>query len=324
MNSPAQSKRFVILALILLTPLLVLMCSHYSTSNILQFSYDNEHVRTDSVLTELNVISYNVFLRPKLVSRSDFTVERAREIGRWLAGSDADVVALQEAWHGPAVRALIEQTSDEFPYYVGDQPGRFGFKLVSGGMLLLSKWPIKSVRSMTYDDCYGFDCRAAKGAIDAVIQLNDSSRIHLVTTHLDAGEEVKDRRSRASQLAQLRNFIGEIDQNRHPMLITGDFNINSLAGNTEFDRLVDILGVQDYPVENPSTINCELETSVFCEEPAIPKRLDYIFARNRGNRLIRAETLHLKHATDRIDQFVKYLSDHRAVWAKFQLGKELF
>lgn len=324
MKSFALSKKFVILALFLLTPLLVLMCSHYSTSSILQFSYEGEVTHTDSTLSELNVISYNVFLRPRLISRSDYAVERAREIGKWLADSDADVVALQEAWNEPAVRALIDQTSDEFPYYVGDQPGRFGFKLVSGGMLLLSKWPIASVRSMTYDDCYGFDCRAAKGAIDAVIQLNDSSRIHVVTTHLDAGEEVKDRRSRTSQLAQLRQFISDIDQNGHPILITGDFNINSLAGDTEFDRLVDILDVQDYHVENPSTINCELETSIFCEEPAIPKRLDYIFARNRDNRLIRAETLHLKHATDRIDQFVKYLSDHRAVWAKFQLGKELF
>ncbi|MBD3276462.1 MAG: hypothetical protein GF372_14190 [Candidatus Marinimicrobia bacterium] len=324
MNTLAPSKRIVILALFLLTPPLVLMCSHYSASSIFQFAYDTELTNADSTISELNVISYNVFLRPRLVSRSDYAVERAREIGRWLAESGADVVALQEAWHGPAVHALIEQTSDEFPYYVGDQPGRFGFKLVSGGMLLLSKWPITSVRSMTYNDCYGFDCRAAKGAMDAVIQLNDSSRIHVVTTHLDAGEEVKDRMSRASQLTQLRQFIGAIEQNGHPILITGDFNINSLAGDTEFDRLVDILGVQDYPVENPSTINCELETSIFCEEPAIPKRLDYIFTRNRGEMLIRAETLHLKHATDRIDQFVRYLSDHRAVWAKFQLGKELF
>ncbi len=324
MISKFLSRRTAITVLILLSFTLVLMCSHQYPSTILRFSHDGDSVRPETTLDELNIISYNVFLRPRLISTSEYTLDRAREIAKWLNNTEADVVTLQEAWNRKAVNALLNAVAEKFPYSVTDQPGRFGLKLISGGMLVLSRWPIEKVQTIAYEDCYGFDCRAAKGALHAVINLNDSTRINVVTTHLDAGEKPKDRQVRASQLNQLRQFVDVIAQSGDPLLITGDFNINSLAVDTEFYELMDVLDVDDYHVQEPSTINCDLETSIFCDEPVIPKRIDYIFARNRGDNLIRAETLHLKHATDKIDQFVRYLSDHRAVMARFKLRRDHF
>jgi endonuclease/exonuclease/phosphatase family metal-dependent hydrolase len=264
---------------------------------------------------ELHVLSYNVFLRPKPISARDYTQERAKQIGQWLAGADVDIAALQEAWDPDAVSLILEEVKDKLPYFVVGQPGRATTKLTSGGLLILSRWPIEQMRTLVYDQCNWTDCLATKGAVHVVIHLATNSYLNFVTTHLDAGKYDRDYKARATQVEQLRQFIAQIDSNVGPTLIAGDFNVDALTGDGEYELLTSTLAVEPDATAMLSTINCDLEESISCEAPQAPRHIDYIFIRSGEQQLSLSETRQVPLATNAIDAHVRYLSDHRAVLA---------
>lgn len=272
---------------------------------------------------EINVLSYNVFFRPGPIRPYDYTYERAEKIGEWMADSDLDIVAIQEAWNSEAVSTVLEKTADSHPYYAADQPPRGEKRILSGGLILLSKWPITEKRVLEFDDCYNDDCYVTKGALHAVVQISENYYLNVVNTHLESESAPGDLLAREAQIDQLAHFVSEIDETTGPIIIAGDFNIDYLGSPEDYQAMVSTLGVEDYIVEDVSTKNCNTEDAVFCEKPLTSNRLDYIFLKSGENRLSRKETVHLSLETDEIEGGVRYLSDHRAVEALFYLRNGL-
>lgn len=259
-------------------------------------------------------------MRPEPISNRDYTGERAALIGQWIERAEVDIVALQEAWEPDAVSLLLEAVADEFPYYASDRPVRKFGRIISGGLLILSRWPIEEVQTVVYDSCHLADCLAAKGATHARIRIAEDAYLNLVVTHLDAGSAARDRQVRARQIEQLRQFLEGIDGQAGPLLIAGDFNIDSLADDGEYEILTASLGIETNAPPDASTVNCELESSIFCETPVPAKQIDYIFTTSGERRLLPNKAQIFPQATDAIDGKVKYLSDHRAVWATFEIS----
>lgn len=264
---------------------------------------------------ELRVLTYNVFLRPEPISFGDQTSCRAQRIGGWLARADADIVALTETFHPDDVSSLMRRAADRFPHRVVSQPSGSGLLGVSGGLSILSRWPIEASRTLTYSSCSGpfSDCVAAKGAVHAVLRVAEHARVNVVATHLDAGGWRGDRKARAAQLAELRAFVDEIDPAVGPTIVLGDFNIDALADGGEYEELLERLGVRAHSVDQPSTLNCK--TTIRCEEPVPAERLDYIFTHAADRRLQRRSTEHLPMEDPACG--ARFLSDHRAVRATF-------
>lgn len=262
----------------------------------------------------LQVMTYNVFLRPEPVSFGDETRCRARRIGSWLADSELDFVALTETFQPDDVRTLSSLSKNRFPHQVLRQPqgGALG---ISGGLSLLSRWPIESTRTIRYDECSGTfsDCVAAKGALHAVVRVSQNERVNVVATHLDAGGSASDRTARAAQIEQLRTFLDEVDQELGPTIVLGDFNIDALNGDGEYEEMMLALALAPSKVDAPSTLNCS--TSIWCHEPVPDEQLDYVFTRTAEKRLQREVTYH--HPMEDAACGARYLSDHRAVLAGF-------
>lgn len=279
---------------------------------------DENSIVPENSQDELHVLSYNVFLRPGPISQTDYPIDRARLIGKWTKNANVDIVALQEAWQPAALSLLLDEIGGKLPYFVVNQPPKGPNKVDSGGLAIFSRWPIVDTRTLVYDDCNLDDCLAAKGAVHAVVQISENASLNVVTTHLDAGGSIGDRDARASQVRQLSQFLAEIDRNSGPIVIMGDFNIDSLSDNGEYEMLIDALGVEDYVVSDISTKNCDGLEFIYCEEPAIPARIDYVFTLSGKQRLVRKETQHLPLVTGEINEYVKYLSDHRAVLVTFE------
>jgi endonuclease/exonuclease/phosphatase family metal-dependent hydrolase len=265
---------------------------------------------------EVRVLSYNVFLRPGPVNFLDEARCRAGRIGNWLNNAQVDIVALAETFEPGDVSTLVGKTRSRFPYRVVSQPEGSGLLGVSGGLSILSRWPIEETRTLTYDECSGAltDCVANKGAVHAVVRVSENARVNVVATHLDAGSWDGDREARAAQLRQLREFIDEIDTDVGPVLVLGDFNIDALAGNGEYQDLLAALDVGDAHPAPPSTLNCRM--SISCDEPTTARRLDYVFTGHGEDRLVRKATRHLPLADDTCGS-AHFLSDHRAVLATF-------
>ncbi|MGM0557753.1 MAG: sphingomyelin phosphodiesterase [Myxococcota bacterium] len=259
----------------------------------------------------LDILSYNVFLRPSSISTKDSTDCRGREIGMTLSALDADIVALQEAWQVNAVASMIEESEDALPFRVVNKPEAALLRTSSGGLSILSRWPVEDVRTMRYDRCHGEDCLATKGVLHAIIRVSSSHRINVVNTHLDSGEESGDREARADQLDQLREFVAEIDPSTGPIVVLGDFNVDAIAAVDEYETLVSRLRANEDFDLGLSTVNCA--TNVSCNRLTEPEQLDYVFTRNGENRLFRYETRYLPLATSACGGEVNFLSDHRAV-----------
>ena len=205
----------------------------------------------DSV-NRLNVLSYNIFGRPFVVSH-DGQVERScripGEIFSQIANSsDIDVIVIQEAFTpgcrtGADLRTLLAFYG--WPYStrtVGTEAG----KLANGGVFVASKWPIDASAEEVYSECSGPDCLAAKGVVYARIRKTaggDIRHFSLFGTHLNAGPGAAQARVRLEQAKQLHAFI--VKQNipaSEPALVAGDLNVDNLHKTTEVKALLAALG----------------------------------------------------------------------------------
>ena len=298
--------------------------------------WDNWDAPHDIVLparppAQLTVVSYNVFLLPKIAREDDeHPGERAAVMARQLGGLGADVVALQETW-AKAVGDLVEGVEGALPVRVVGKPGG-AFKCprawpaeaclvaevqTSGGLTILSRWPIRKVSTLEYASCHGDDCLANKGALHVVVQVSAGASVQLVTTHLDAGDEPGDVRARASQLRQLRGFINTLDLDDGPLVLLGDLNIDSRARDSdEYDDLLGTLDVRDTIADKAAN---SVNGTIYCD-PALLKRrrLDYIVTRSGESGLVRRATHYISMASAAVGDPVCYLSDHKLIMATFE------
>lgn len=64
-----------------------------------------------------------------------------------------DIVTLQEAWEAEAVSTLIEEASDELPYFVIEQPAKQAETGTYSRLAVLLRGPIEEARTLIYGDC---------------------------------------------------------------------------------------------------------------------------------------------------------------------------
>ncbi|MFB6264892.1 MAG: hypothetical protein ABEL76_14915 [Bradymonadaceae bacterium] len=178
----------------------------------------------------LQVLSYNVFLRPPPVGWGDDTTCRARAIGEQLVrrADRPTVVALNESFASGPFRTLLAGLDSKFPHRIRRRP-RHSPVTTNGGLSLLSTEPIERFRTRTFDACNGTDCLADKGFVHAQIRLGPGTKINIVATHLDAGGQPADRRARARQLRSIRRYLStNAIFGRWPTVLTGDLNVDGL------------------------------------------------------------------------------------------------
>lgn len=224
------------------------------------------------VLT-LDVVSYNVYLRPLLPEWQDV---RAPLIAERLGGYD--VVLLQEAysdWH----RQLIgNRLSEDYPYQARVLGSDCGFRQ-DGGVVLLSKWPIDVELQLLFGKlCTGKDCLADKGVLYARINKRGQP-VHIFATHLQSGRE--NWKTRKRQLQVLGNLIEDLRLSKdEPVVIAGDFNVDRFANREtgHFSFMVEVLNAQQpIPSDSGSLRPTYDPTENWLAEGSFQEYIDYVF-----------------------------------------------
>lgn len=158
-----------------------------------------------------------------------------------------DVIVFEEVFLPSARDFLLKSLNDTYPYatQIGGQScsdtewtylatncdeDSLRFKLThNSGVFILSRWPIEESHSLTYVNyrvSYTFDFMAKKGAVYARINKN-GKLFHIVGTHLQADAASHD--IRMKQLDELKWWIDDFKiPASQPVILAGDFNINSL------------------------------------------------------------------------------------------------
>jgi endonuclease/exonuclease/phosphatase family metal-dependent hydrolase len=265
---------------------------------------------------ELSVLSYNTHgLRGLFVD--DDPAARFPAIGRLINGYD--VVMLQEDF---AYHRSIEAVATHPIRRRGNPQDRNPFADLLAWVVCgdcgagLSTWVDLPESSLiaehreAYQDYSGwFDARkdgwVTKGLLALRLRLPGGAVVDVYNSHLDAGKKpkrVRDRRTRAKQLAQLERAIREFSGDG-AVILAGDFNEREDRTNPALDEFVAALGLR--------------ESGARIDPERWRPRCEYIFY--RGDARTGIALLEAGEAGEFRDANGTPLSDHPALRARFEI-----
>ncbi|CAH0520373.1 unnamed protein product [Peronospora belbahrii] len=213
----------------------------------------------------LSVGTYNVWMMPRKVSAftscSPRKNTRARMIGDVLP--PCDIWVLTECFDYRARNILRDKMSAAGYFFFSPTVGHKRMnksnmrKLLNGGVLLASKYPILSVRVKLFEGaCAGADKLADKGVLYCKI-LKDGLLVHVFATHLQAWNDPFARSVRKMQMDMIAKFMSamDIDEVNDVVLFVGDLNVDYWLNKTnqEYDEMLEIFEAKDSSIIRPRT-----------------------------------------------------------------------
>ncbi|MGV9336498.1 endonuclease/exonuclease/phosphatase family protein [Nocardia sp. NPDC003726] len=171
-------------------------------------------------------------------------------VARAVAESGADVVVLAELMVNQDRAELKKALKSIYPHSADgpdESDGVLGVEEEDGGLLVLSRHPIRKVRTTIFRSCCGVDCLANKGAVMVRVDPSDGPEFCVIGTHLQNGNSTScpdplgpgvgsgAKAKREAQLRHLDSWILGVRDLDLPVIIVGDFNINA---NTQTGREV--------------------------------------------------------------------------------------
>jgi endonuclease/exonuclease/phosphatase family metal-dependent hydrolase len=278
--------------------------------------------------SELTIMNFNTYLLlgpgALFAAKPDYC-ERAEQIISALSTLDIDVVVLNEIASRDflcpvdAYTMVVDHLAGPgrpFPYrsqFLNGTPseGLLG-PTSTGGVVILSKYPIASVYHHEFDDSAGEDALMQKGFLHARVTktVGGQSRVYnVIGTHLQAGGGSSNVAIRRAQRDDIAAYVQGLPANQ-PILISGDLNTASAeipgflseldAAHTGFDDVVQYssAGIQSYYSDSGGS------------------RLDWIVYSLRGSI---PDSMYWRYLPMRVTHSDHYpagdLSDHEAVYA---------
>lgn len=207
----------------------------------------------------LKVGTYNVWMLPRKVSAFTGVSPRKNTRARLMAEvlPACDLWVFTECFDHRSRKVLLDKLAETGGYFfstptVGHKrltKGKYLRKLINGGVLVASKYPILSVRIKLFGDAScGADRLADKGVLYCKI-LKEGLLVHVFATHLQAWNDAPSRAMRKTQLLTIKSFMHSlsIDPENDCVLIVGDLNVDFWLNRSsgEYDEMLELLDVQD-------------------------------------------------------------------------------
>ncbi len=266
----------------------------------------------------INVMSYNVFMRPTTLFPGDDQATRADHIADYVPGMDA--IILQEVFDNTTRQTLLDNLAAEYPYQsqVVDEPSN---ALEDGGVVIVSKWPIEVEGQYLWGDvCFEDDCLSNKGVKYVKID-KLGKKYHLFGTHMDAFNEVDDINTRKQQLVDWKNYIDAQNiPNDEAILMGGDYNVDKFANKLgEYDSLFGDFAAE-LPIYTGFYSTWDPTFNLYnMGEPYDPEFLDFVFSQGEHLQASYKENNSLIMRSNHIDMWRIFdLSDHYAIWGRFE------
>ena len=206
-------------------------------------------------MNNLTILQYNIFCRHTLLF-SDGQLDRINKIPSTLSkyekenNVEIDVITIYELFDKSCMEKLIKIFSDYGFKYITDvicskcddiiiKKNRI--ILSNGGTMIFSKYPLTDIDYYIYDNTNGTDALAAKGFIYAKVEKHNKF-YNIITTHLQAWDEIENREIRLLQINELNNYL--IKKNIHEsqlLIIIGDLNIDCFKYKKDLNYVSKIL-----------------------------------------------------------------------------------
>lgn len=127
--------------------------------------------------------------------------------------------------------------------------------VLSGGVFIMSKWPIVEENQHVYENAIGADALVSKGISHARILKNDKM-FNVMGTHMQAWKTTDARAIRIKQSLEIREFIQRLNISpNEPLILSGDINIDR---DTQFVDLQNFLHITE--MNMPPIVGTERHT----------------------------------------------------------------
>ena len=183
----------------------------------------------------LKVTTFNVWGLPRWVNGA--SSDRYRKISDELARSDSDVVLLQEVWTRRSFVELSEKAKASSRTWWTASARRKGTFLGQNGLLTLSRYPISGAEVRHFQTARLPDSLMHKGALKITLTTSTGQTLNIWNVHLQDGTSGG---VRASQIAELIQWVKASDDGQVADIVGGDFNLTPDSG--EFRDLVAAIG----------------------------------------------------------------------------------
>ena len=123
-----------------------------------------------------------------------------------------------------------------------NDPGAIPFPW-NGGVIIYSRWPIEAEDEIDFAECgqAAQDCLANKGVKYAKVN-KLGKRYHIFGTHKDAGSNSDDIFARRTQMAEIRDFIADLEiPDGEPVIFGGDFNTDPIGSDMDYQAFLDTM-----------------------------------------------------------------------------------
>ncbi|WP_169739236.1 endonuclease/exonuclease/phosphatase family protein [Dyadobacter crusticola] len=187
-----------------------------------------------------SVISYNIAGLPQLISSA--ATDRApsiREIGARL--NDFDIVHVQEDFNYN--RTLYSENKHPFRTI---SKGKIPF---GDGLNTLSRFPVRDLQRIKWEDCTGADCLTPKGFTFSRVEIARAVFIDFYNVHANAYNHPAAAKARRQNIAQLADYIRR-NSAGNAVILMGDLNGRYSYNLDNISVLQQELGLQDVWVES--------------------------------------------------------------------------
>lgn len=219
----------------------------------------------------LKVVSWNVFLRPAILS--DNQLDRVQPIAEKITELNPDVIVLQEVFHKKARKKLIASLKSNYPYFTSR--GKRSWLGVSSGLLIMSKYPITHEEFKYFKKAKKADAIANKGFVTVNLRFKKQN-VRILGTHLQAGSGKKIKAVRKSQLKQIASNIQSDSSN---WILAGDFNVER-SGN-EYKTLKALLGTKNQTPCSKLKASANFNNHNLYPAEGKPKWIDFVLLRSK-------------------------------------------
>ncbi|KAL9537537.1 hypothetical protein MBANPS3_011691 [Mucor bainieri] len=226
---------------------LVIFCSVYfspATLPHIPATHSNDRLLDTTASSPPRLLTFNMFMRPPGVknNENDYKNERLDYIINHVLPLH-DIITIQEAfaYANRRIDRLLAAAFEQGFYYHVASPRHYPWDLGGdGGLLILSRYPIKRADRIEFSRGVHADWLSFKGALHALIQVGSSQDqlVHVYTTHTQASYDnggklnLDDTQVRLSQFAHVHRFIQDTaEDDTHPILLMGDLNVDAAVHN---------------------------------------------------------------------------------------------
>ncbi|CAF1284982.1 unnamed protein product [Rotaria sordida] len=311
-------------------------------------------------LSQITLMTYNIMFVPRLLVLERDQITRAHLLTKAKFLRTSDILCLQEVFEPKPSQILLNSLANTYAYstpILGNQEdqdswdetwnrqiGRSSLKFLSGGVTILSKWPIIYTAQYFYrHSCSGHTFVRSGFIYAQILYGKNQIPIHIIGTHLQPSDHhgcyvSSEDETREKQMYEIIGFIDARNISKNELIFfLGDFNIDKY-NIEQYEAMIDILRVHEQYLYSTS-IPCTWDSSFNAMTNAKHQEnqlLDYIFIHKDHtlnnslwfNLIIDPMASEQWHLLGKNRMFyntrnipLMELSDHYPVWGFFNLSK---